>query len=143
MNDTANARQPAPGVSVAGEGQAQTGALIKAALSLSQALEALGSLNLLGELSPPDVRGGISFYEEVGRFESALIVEALRITHGRQKEASALLGLNPTTLNCMIKRLGIDTGAFVKAADVKPARRSRFGKSCGNVQPLRQELAAR
>jgi DNA-binding NtrC family response regulator len=90
----------------------RTDTLIKAALSLSQAIEALGSLNLFGEVQPPDVKRGIDFYAEVRRFEVALITEALRVTHGCQRRAAVLLGLHTTTLNCMIKRLDVGTTAM-------------------------------
>jgi transcriptional regulator with GAF, ATPase, and Fis domain len=100
--------------------------LIKAALSLSQAIEALGSLNFVGELRPPDVARGLDFYREVRRFECALISEALRLTGGSQTRACALLGLNPTTLNCMIKRYGIGASSHVAAGGRRPRpRRAR------------------
>ncbi|MFL6228056.1 MAG: helix-turn-helix domain-containing protein [Pyrinomonadaceae bacterium] len=116
----------------------RTDKLIKAALSLSQAMEALGSLNILGELQVPDVKNGIDFYDEVRRFETALILEALRLTRGRQKRASELLGLNPTTLNCMIKRLGIDVGTM---AETNAGQGQSVGAeaSRSNVQSIRQE----
>jgi transcriptional regulator with GAF, ATPase, and Fis domain len=100
--------------------------LIKAALSLSQAIEALGSLNFFSELRPPEVARGVDFYREVRRFECALIGEALRLTGGRQTQACALLGLNPTTLNCMIKRYGIGASSPGVARGRRPRpRRAR------------------
>ena len=99
--------------------------LIRAALSLSQAIEALGSLNFLGEMRPPEVARGVDFYREVRRFECALISEALRLTGGRQTQACVLLGLNPTTLNCMIKRSGIKTAAAEHAAPIGRRPRDR------------------
>jgi len=89
-------------------GRADT--LITAAMALSQAVEALSSMNFQRGAQPPDLRRGVLFYEEVRRFEVALILEALRITRGCQSRAAALLGLNKTTLNSMIKRYGIHVG---------------------------------
>jgi DNA-binding protein Fis len=123
MKSTANAHSLTPVEGQPGEDPVRTATLIQAALSLRQAIEALSSLSLFGELSVPEVRTGISFYEQVSRFESTLLLEALRITDGRQTEAAALLGLKPTTLNCMLKRYGIDPDVFAAARAVR--RRAR------------------
>jgi transcriptional regulator with GAF, ATPase, and Fis domain len=141
MDSSANARALISDKVEAGDGPRQTDTLIKAALSLSQAIEALGSLNLLTELRLPEIKRGIDFYEEVRGFESALIVEALRLSHGKQTRASLLLGLNPTTLNCMIKRLGIDAESLAGAETNKRPRGRRAKSPHGNVQPLRPDLA--
>ncbi len=50
-----------------------------------------------------DVGRGISFYDEVSRFEVELIKRALEITGGHQSRAAKLLGMNNTTLNSKIK----------------------------------------
>ncbi len=123
MKSTANAHSLTPLEGQGSDDPTRTGTLIKAALSLRQAIEALSSLCVFSELTMPDVRAGVNFYEQVGRFESALLLEALRLTDGRQTEASALLGLKPTTLNCMLKRYGIDPEVFAAARAVK--RRAR------------------
>lgn len=47
---------------------------------------------------------GICFYEEVRRFEIALIKTALQRTSGHQVRAARLLNLNPTTLNAKIRQ---------------------------------------
>lgn len=125
MKSTANARTLTPLEGLAGDDPTQSSTLIKAALSLSQAIEALSRLNLLGDMSLPDVTNGISFYEQVSRFESALILEAMRVARGRQREASALLGLKPTTLNSMLKRYGIAADAYAAAGDVELPRDGR------------------
>jgi len=52
-------------------------------------------------------RDGISLYEEVRRFEIALIQSALRRTDGHQIEAARLLNLLPSTLNSKIKQYDI------------------------------------
>jgi transcriptional regulator with GAF, ATPase, and Fis domain len=140
MNSLANVRAMTLDEDETADDSNRTDTLIKAALSLSQAMEALGSLNFLSDLRLPDVKSGINFYEEVRRFESALIFEALRLSHGKQTRASSLLGLNPTTLNCMIKRLGIDAEALTGSAGVprEPDRRPKTPRD--NVQPLRHDL---
>lgn len=50
-----------------------------------------------------DITRGISFYDEVSRFEIELIRRALEITNGHQSRAAKLLGMNNTTLNSKIK----------------------------------------
>lgn len=55
----------------------------------------------------PDLQSGINFHDEVRRFESALIRQALWMTRGHQRRASRLLRIKPTTLNAKIKRYDI------------------------------------
>jgi hypothetical protein len=143
MTSSADVISLTPDGSRTGEGPDRTDTLIKAALSLSQAITALGSLQLLGELQPPDVKGGINFYREVRRFEVALILEALRQTHGSQARAAALLGLNPTTLNCMLKRYDINSGLLTARPASERPRRRRRAKSQPTPTPatVRHELA--
>jgi DNA-binding NtrC family response regulator len=50
-----------------------------------------------------DISRGISFYDEVSRFEIELIRRALEHTGGHQSRAAKLLGMNNTTLNSKIK----------------------------------------
>ena len=50
-----------------------------------------------------DISQGISFYDEVSRFEIELIRRALEVTGGHQSRAAKLLGMNNTTLNSKIK----------------------------------------
>lgn len=49
------------------------------------------------------VARGLSFYEEVAKFEIDLIRQALDHTGGNQSRAARLLGMNTTTLNSKIK----------------------------------------
>ena len=49
----------------------------------------------------------LALQEEVARYESELIREALQRTRGNQRRAAKLLGVKVTTLHCKIKRLGI------------------------------------
>src|ERR1041384_4177631 len=61
-------------------------------------------------LKPLDILGGISFYDEVQRFETHLIKMALSETGGNQAKAARLLGIKATTLNSKIKLFQIDVG---------------------------------
>lgn len=54
-----------------------------------------------------DIAHGITFYEEVKKFEIDLIQRALEQTAGHQSRAARLLGLNATTLNSKIKSYNI------------------------------------
>jgi DNA-binding NtrC family response regulator len=54
-----------------------------------------------------DMSRGVSFYDEVRRFEIDLIRRALDQTGGHQSRAARLLGLNATTLNSKIKTYNI------------------------------------
>jgi transcriptional regulator with PAS, ATPase and Fis domain len=45
-------------------------------------------------------------------FQKKIILAALKKTKGVQNKAAKLLGVKPTTLNEMIKRLGIEPGSF-------------------------------
>ncbi|HSL52970.1 MAG TPA: helix-turn-helix domain-containing protein [Pyrinomonadaceae bacterium] len=77
--------------------------LREAAITLLREVETLAS-----QQEPPPVRLGLQ--EEVQRYESELIREALMRTRGNQRRAAKLLGVKVTTLNCKIKRLGIRDG---------------------------------
>lgn len=70
--------------------------------ALSGAVEALDSVQAL------DVEEGISFYDEVRRFEIGLIRTALNMTAGSQRRAAELLRLKATTLNAKIKMYNIN-----------------------------------
>ncbi|MGZ7066199.1 MAG: AAA-type ATPase lid domain-containing protein, partial [Candidatus Aminicenantales bacterium] len=47
--------------------------------------------------------------ERTQTFQKQIILTALKKTRGVQKQAAGLLGMKPTTLNEMIRRLGINT----------------------------------
>ena len=55
-----------------------------------------------------DFANGIDFYNEVQRFETALIKLALEQANGNQARAARLLGLRATTLNSKIKVYSIE-----------------------------------
>jgi transcriptional regulator with GAF, ATPase, and Fis domain len=59
---------------------------------------------------------GLSFYEEVERFEVLLISTALKKTAGSQIKAAKLLRLKNTTLNAKMKRLGLTVPAALSHA---------------------------
>ena len=77
---------------------------------LNQA-ESLDHENALAETSATvenlNLKVGVSFFEEVRRFEVRLITRALELTGGNQTRAAKLLGLGTTTLNYKIKSYGI------------------------------------
>ncbi|QQS40829.1 MAG: sigma-54-dependent Fis family transcriptional regulator [Acidobacteriota bacterium] len=62
-----------------------------------------------GTSSDIDISNGVTFYDEVKRFEVDLIQRALHQTGGHQSRAARLLGLNATTLNSKIKSYNIVT----------------------------------
>jgi len=85
--------------------QARIGSLRRAASALTSRLEELELSGFLSE--PPAVEKGIDFYEEVTRFERAIIIRALRHTGGSQSKAAFLLKMSRTTLNTKMKNLNI------------------------------------
>ncbi len=60
-----------------------------------------------GTSSNIDIAQGVTFYDEVKKFEIDLIQRALEQTGGHQSRAARLLGLNATTLNSKIKSYNI------------------------------------
>ncbi|HEV2912478.1 MAG TPA: helix-turn-helix domain-containing protein [Pyrinomonadaceae bacterium] len=83
-------------------------ALKDLSLTLSTALEAIGTLGFLGMDQSVNIESGIDFYDEVRRFEIFLIQRALKHTGGCQSRAATLLGLKPTTLNSKIRVYNIN-----------------------------------
>jgi DNA-binding NtrC family response regulator len=81
--------------------------LREAAVTLMREVESLANL----QEPQTNGNGKLALQEEVQRFESELIRQALQRTHGNQRRAAKLLGVKVTTLNCKIKRLGIQTDA--------------------------------
>jgi DNA-binding NtrC family response regulator len=75
--------------------------LREAAITLLREVESLASRQ------EPQANQRLGLQEEVQRYESELIREALQRTRGNQRRAAKLLGVKVTTLNCKIKRLGI------------------------------------
>jgi DNA-binding NtrC family response regulator len=60
-----------------------------------------------GSIPQVSLSQGVSFYDEVSKFEINLIKQALEITGGNQSRAARLLGMNTTTLNSKIKSYNI------------------------------------
>jgi DNA-binding NtrC family response regulator len=52
---------------------------------------------------------GLSLKDSVSNYERAMILQSLELANGVQKRAAELLQLKPSTLNEMMKRLGIHT----------------------------------
>jgi transcriptional regulator with GAF, ATPase, and Fis domain len=50
---------------------------------------------------------GISLKDAVSNYERTMILQSLELANGVQKRAAELLQLKPSTLNEMMKRLGI------------------------------------
>ena len=75
--------------------------LREAAVTLLREVESLASLQT-------HTNDNLGLQEEVQRYESELIRQALQRTHGNQRRAAQLLGVKVSTLNCKIKRLGIE-----------------------------------
>ena len=70
----------------------------------------MNELELLSNSNQTDNNEGCSsLREEVRRFEVELITSALFRTHGNQKKAAKLLGVNNTTLNSKMKRYRMST----------------------------------
>lgn len=67
-------------------------------------------LNLQNERGevPPEAARDLDFREQTQMHQRKIIIHALRRAKGIQKNAAKSLGLKPTTLNEMIKRLKID-----------------------------------
>ena len=78
--------------------------LREAALTLLREVESLSNRH-------PQANARLGLQQEMQRYESELIRQALRRTGGNQRRAAKLLGVKVTTLNCKIKRLGIQPSA--------------------------------
>lgn len=78
--------------------------LREAALTVLKELESLTN-------NQPEPERQLGLQEEVQRYEIELIRSALQRTRGNQRRAAKLLRVKVTTLNCKIKRYGIDVTA--------------------------------
>lgn len=85
--------------------------LREAALTVLKELD-----SLTNNQSEPARKLGLQ--EEVQRYEIELICSALQRTRGNQRRAAKLLGVKVTTLNCKIKRYGIDVTATDRCSSV-------------------------
>src|ERR1044071_7899660 len=87
--------------------------LREAAQTLLREVESLAS-----QQEPPTTQR-LGLQEEMQRYESELIRDALQRTRGNQRRAAKLLGVKVTTLNCKIKRLGLQQHASQDLQDLK------------------------
>jgi transcriptional regulator with GAF, ATPase, and Fis domain len=67
----------------------------------------------LDSIPTVDFKQGIDFYDEVRRFEIALIQRALAQTGGHQQRAARLLNMKVTTLNSKIKHYDIRVDVLI------------------------------
>ena len=63
---------------------------------------------------------GLSLKDAVSRYERAMILQSLELANGVQKKAAELLQLKPSTLNEMMKRLGIHTRSSAAVEEEVP-----------------------
>lgn len=75
-------------------------------------LRLLREVQCIAEVPTVSFENGLDFYDEVSRFEIALIKRALLQTAGHQGRAAKLLNLKGTTLNSKIKHYGISLDGF-------------------------------
>lgn len=75
--------------------------LREAALTVLKEVDSLTS-------NEPESERKLGLQEEVQRYEIELIRAALQRTRGNQRKAAKLLDVKVTTLNCKIKRYGIE-----------------------------------
>lgn len=75
--------------------------LREAALTVLKEVDSLTS-------NEPEPERKLGLQEEVQRYEIELIRAALQKTRGNQRRAAKLLDVKVTTLNCKIKRYGIE-----------------------------------
>ncbi len=87
--------------------RAKVAELVRQTTTLSLAIQALQFVEL------PELQDEIDFYEEVRRFEIALIERALWRSSGSQTEAARLLQLKLTTLNSKLKTYDIQVGRSI------------------------------
>ena len=91
-------------VIIARGGELQREDLREEVLNPQRAVAQVGGQRIATQI---DLSRGISFYDEVNRFQIELIRRALEITGGHQSRAAKLLGMNTTTLNSKIRYYNI------------------------------------
>lgn len=80
-----------------------------------EALKTLASLlmteveSLEHQSNTTELNGKINLSDELEKFETSLIREALIRSKGHQRKAAKLLGTKTTTLNAKIKRYGLES----------------------------------
>jgi DNA-binding NtrC family response regulator len=63
---------------------------------------------------------GLSLKDAVSRYERTMILQSLELANGVQKKAAELLQLKPSTLNEMMKRLGIHNRSVIAPLEEDP-----------------------
>jgi two-component system response regulator PilR (NtrC family) len=63
---------------------------------------------------------GLSLKDAVSRYERTMILQSLELANGVQKKAAELLQLKPSTLNEMMKRLGIHNRSVAAVVEEDP-----------------------
>jgi DNA-binding NtrC family response regulator len=66
-------------------------------------------LETVNENERVNLEENFNLYEQMKNFESDIIRQALFLTDNNQRLAAQMLGINYTTLNAKMKRLGIPT----------------------------------
>ena len=61
----------------------------------------------------PESASDLQLKDQIEQFQKSAIITALKRTKGVQKKAAVLLGIKPTPLNAMIKRLQIETSRLI------------------------------
>jgi len=74
---------------------------------LVEEIEVFSQMEAVAKLQSFEMNDAIDLREEIRRLETYLIRSALKRTGGHQTKAARLLGINLTTLNQKLKRLGI------------------------------------
>jgi DNA-binding NtrC family response regulator len=69
----------------------------------------LSELETVNENERVNLDENFNLYEQMKNFESDIIRQALFLTDNNQRLAAQMLGINYTTLNAKMKRLGIGT----------------------------------
>jgi len=69
----------------------------------------LNELETVNENERVTLDENFNLYEQMKNFESDIIRQALFLTDNNQRLAAQMLGINYTTLNAKMKRLGIPT----------------------------------
>jgi len=69
----------------------------------------LNELETVDESERVNLNENFNLYEQMKNFESDIIRQALFLTDNNQRLAAQMLGINYTTLNAKMKRLGIPT----------------------------------
>jgi hypothetical protein len=95
------------------------------------AAKILHELNSLHQQRQTHMTHRITFKDEVRRFESELIRNALAITSGAQRRAAAILGMNASTLDMTTKMMNRMRSTYTVAVAIRALHRPRGSKRYG------------